>query len=117
VVAARWITIMRGHAIGPGGPEVTKHKTYKTNQAPVWRAVHDAMPKRMPPTPAAAWSSPRSTPGASRSRSSDVVISGRSVHKRPDDRPPSHKGWPGLEEAKMNTVLVTEILETAAAQK
>jgi len=40
---------------------------------------HHAMPRRMPPTHAAAWSSPRSAPGASPSRSPAGRTSGRSA--------------------------------------
>jgi hypothetical protein len=42
-----------------------------------WRSVRHAMPKRMPPTPAAGWSSPHSAEGAS--RSPEGLISGPSA--------------------------------------
>ncbi len=44
-----------------------------------WRSVRHAMPKRMPPTRAAGWSSPHSATGASASRSPGGLTSGRSA--------------------------------------
>jgi hypothetical protein len=47
-----------------------------------WRSARRAMPRRMPPTRAAAWSSPRSAGGGSPPRSPARLISGRSARSQ-----------------------------------
>src|SRR5712691_4805230 len=77
------------------------------------------MPKRMPPTHAAAWSSPRSATGASPPRSPEGLISGRSARSRPNDRPATaERGAP--KEARMNQLspeLTRQVLHPAMHQK
>jgi hypothetical protein len=47
-----------------------------------WPSIRPAMPKPMPPTRAAGWSSPRAAPGDSPARSPVGLISGRSAPSR-----------------------------------